>query len=114
MTTSVPTQAPDGALHLDGAVGRLPADLTGTWEPGSADLSTQLPPLIAELHRAGVRIYRIAYNPGRWEVAPRTLAADGRTVHLGFFTTLAPDLLILQGSAGERIDLTVPPVDAAP
>ena len=113
MTTSVPAASrlppTGGPLHLDGEVGRLPADLTGTWAPASASLSDELPAVIAELHVMGVRIYRIAYNPGRWDPAPRTLAADGRTVHLGFFRTLAPDLLILQGSAGERIDLQVPP-----
>jgi hypothetical protein len=112
MTTSLPTTSQSPAagdpLQLNGEVGRLPADLTGTWAPASANLSNELPRVIAELHRRGVRIYRIAYNPRRWDPAPRSLAADGRTVHLGLFRTLEPDLLILQGSAGERVDLSVP------
>jgi hypothetical protein len=115
MSTTHPAPSPPrrSSLHLNGAVGRRPADLTGTWAPTSADLSTELPALVAELHRSGVRIYRIAYNPTRWDPAPRSLPADGRTVHLGLFRTLSPDLLILQGSAGERVDLTVPPASGS-
>lgn len=107
-TTRSPDPTRDGTLHLDGVVGRSTADLTGTWSPSTTDLSEELPPLITELHELGARIFRIAYNPSRWDPASRKLQADGRTVHLGAFHTLEPDLLILTGSAGERVDLAVP------
>lgn len=81
---------------------------SGTWSPASSDLSEELPGLVSDLHRKGLRIFRVAYNPDRWDHAPRRIAADGRTVRLGWFHHLPEDLLILQGTAGERVDLTVP------
>jgi len=113
--TSSPSAAPagDGTLQLDGEAGRLPSTLHGTWAPASRSLAMELPDLVAELHRRGVRIVRVAFNPIRWDTAPRTVAADGRVIHLGLFHSLTPNLLILQGTAGERVDLTVP-LDAVP
>ena len=111
MTTVTPLPAADSTstLHLDSAPGRLPSTITGAWAPLTSSLAAEIPELVEELHREGIRIVRIAYNPTRWETAPRAVPADGRTVHLGLFRTLAPDLLILQGTRGERVDLTVPP-----
>lgn len=111
MTAVTPLPAPDraSALHLDTAPGRLPSTIGGSWAPQSSSLTTEVPGLVEELHRRGIRIVRIAYNPTRWDATPRTVPADGRTIHLGLFRTLAPDLLILQGTWGERVDLTVPP-----
>jgi hypothetical protein len=115
IATSSPSAAPtgNGTLQLDGEAGRLPSTLHGTWAPGSASLNAELPALVAELHRRGIRIVRVAFNPTRWDPAPRTVPADGRVVHLGLFHSLTPNLLILQGTAGERVDLTVP-LRAAP
>lgn len=110
-TTSAPSAVVGvaGALHLDAEDGASLAALSGAWAPATADLAAELPALVAELHRRGVRVFRIAYNPARWHEAPHQVTADGRAVHLGLFRTLPPDLLILQGSHGERLDLTVPP-----
>ncbi len=99
-----------GALKIDDHEPGSQSDLRGTWSPPSADLARELPALITELHLRGTRIFRVAYNRDRWDPAPRSLRADGRVVRLGWFLTLDPDRLILQGSNGERIDLTVPPV----
>jgi hypothetical protein len=100
-------------LHLDGAGGTSLAALRGTWDPQTASLEAEIPWLVAELQQRGVRIFRVAYNPARWDAAPRTAHADGRIVHLGLFRSLAPNLLVLQGSHGERVDLTVPAATAA-
>jgi hypothetical protein len=47
---------------------------------------------------------------GDWDSHPRRLAVDGRVVHLGFFASQPPGLLIaLSGRAGARVDLAVIP-----
>jgi hypothetical protein len=85
--------------------------LDGAWWPRTADLTDELPPLIAELRRQGIRVTRVAYNPTAWAPMTRRLPADGRTIRLGSFRTLDPLLLNLTGDDRRgRLDLlTVPP-----
>src|SRR5947209_8314330 len=86
--------------------------LDGAWWPRTRSLSDELPGLIQELHRRGIRVTRAAYNPDAWEIAPRRLAADGRTIRLGWFRGIDPQLLDLTGdTARGRIDLLVVPPD---
>jgi Family of unknown function (DUF5994) len=55
-------------------------------------------------------VRRVAYNPDAWEAAPRRLAADGRTIRLGWFRSIDPQLLNLTGDVGRRrLDLLVVP-----
>ena len=73
-------------------------------------LGDELPGLVQELHRRGIRVTRVAYNPGSWEAAPRRLAADGRTIRLGWFRSIDPQLLDLTGDSRRgRLDLLVVP-----
>jgi hypothetical protein len=88
--------------------------LDGAWWPRSTSLATDLPPLVAELRRRGVRITRAAYHPELWEPAPRKIRADNRIVRLGWFRTIDPHLVSLTGSGGERVELLVVPPDTAP
>ena len=65
--------------------------------------------------------FRARCSPGRrtppwwtplWETAPRRLAADGRTIRLGWFRSIDPQLLDLTGdTARGRLDLLVVPSD---
>jgi hypothetical protein len=72
------------------------------------------PGLVQELHRRGVRVTRVAYNPDAWETAPRRLAADRRTIRLGWFRSIDPQLLDLTGDTTRgRLDLLVVPPDTA-
>lgn len=86
--------------------------LDGAWWPRSRSLSEELPGLVQELHRRGIRVTRVAYNPDAWETAPRRLAADGRTIRLGWFRSIDPQLLDLTGDTTRgRVDLLVVPPD---
>ncbi len=88
--------------------------LDGAWWPRTRSLSDELPGLVQELHRRGIRVTRAAYNPDAWEAAPRRLAADGRTIRLGWFRSIDPQLLALTGdTARGRLDLLVVPPDTA-
>ena len=84
--------------------------LDGAWWPRTRSLSDELPGLVQELHRRGVRVTRVAYNPDAWDTAPRRLAADGRTIRLGWFRSIDPQLLNLTGDQTRgRLDLLIVP-----
>jgi hypothetical protein len=86
--------------------------LDGAWWPRTRSLSDELPGLVQELDRQGIRVTRVAYHPDSWETAPRRLAADGRTVRLGWFRSIDPQLLDLTGDTTRgRLDLLVVPPD---
>jgi hypothetical protein len=86
--------------------------LDGAWWPRTRSLSDELPGLVQELHRRGIRVTRAAYNPDTWETAPRRMAADGRTIRLGWFRSIDPQLLELTGDTTRgRLDLLVVPPD---
>jgi hypothetical protein len=86
--------------------------LDGAWWPRTRSLSDELPGLVEELHRRGIRVTRAAYHPGSWDTAPRRLAADGRIIRLGWFRSIDPLLLDLTGDSKRgRIDLLVVPPD---
>jgi hypothetical protein len=88
--------------------------LDGAWWPRTRSLTEELPGLVQELHRRGIRVTRVAYNPGTWENAPRRIAADGRTIRLGWFRSIDPQLLDLTGDATRgRLDVLVVPSDTA-
>jgi hypothetical protein len=88
--------------------------LDGAWWPRTRSLSEELPGLVEELDRRGIRVRRVAYNPGAWETAPRRMAADGRIIRLGWFRSIDPQLLDLTGDTHRgRVDLLVVPPDTA-
>jgi hypothetical protein len=88
--------------------------LDGAWWPRTRSLSDELPGLVQELHRRGIRVTRAAYHPDTWETAPRRMAADGRTIRLGWFRSIDPQLLELTGDTTRgRLDLLVVPPDTA-
>ena len=86
--------------------------LDGAWWPRTQDLSEELPDLVEELHRRGIRVTRVGYHPASWDPTPRRLAADGRTIRLGWFRGIDPQLLNLSGDPDRgRVDLLVVPPD---
>lgn len=86
--------------------------LDGAWWPRTRSLTDDLPALVQELHRRGIRVTRVAYNPDAWEATPRRLEADGRTIRLGWFRTIDAQLLDLTGDLRRgRLDLLVIPPD---
>jgi hypothetical protein len=107
--------AEEGAIRL--ALIDPPAQRTtldGAWWPRTRSLSDELPGLVKELHRRGIRVTRAAYNPDGWDPAPRRLQADSRVIRLGWFRSIDPQLLDLIGDSKRgRLDLLVVPPDTA-
>ena len=96
---SLRDNAGDGASAFDGA-----------WFPRSRDLALELPELIAELDRRGVRVERFTYALEAWEPVPRKIAVQGRTVRTGGFRSMNSGVVCLTWAGGvRRADLLVVP-----
>ncbi len=104
----------DGSVRLaliDPPAARTTLD--GAWWPRTSDLAEEVSHLVEELHRRGVRVTRVNYNPEAWTSATRRLEADGRTIRLGWFRSLDRHLLNLTGDVTRgRLDLLVVPPGA--
>jgi hypothetical protein len=82
----------------------------GAWWPRTRDLAAEVPELIAELERRGVRIERFTYALGAWQPAPRKLVVNGRVVRTGGFGSMDPQVVCLTWHGGQRrADLLVVP-----
>ncbi|MFF3554319.1 DUF5994 family protein [Streptomyces tsukubensis] len=120
MTTILDRTAPrDLATELPARLSLTPKTtlaglLDGAWWPRSRDLEAELPPLAAALDGVWGRITRVAVNPTRWPVVPRTVAMGGRKIHVGWFTEQDPDKLLLLSYTAGRWDLLVVPPETAP
>ena len=97
------------SLRPDVGEGRSPFD--GAWFPRSRDLAVEVPELIAELDRRGVRVERFTYAMDAWQPAPRKLVVDGRVVRTGGFRSMDPGVVCLSWAGGNRLAnlLVVPP-----
>ena len=97
------------SLRVDAGSGDSPFD--GGWFPRSDDLAVELPELIAELERRGVRIERFTYSLEAWEPAPRKLVLRDRVVRTGGFRSMDPGVVCLSWAGGQRVAdlLVVPP-----
>ena len=98
------------SLRADAGSGGSPFD--GGWFPRSNDLSVELPELIAELDRRGVRIERFTYALDAWLPLPRKLVLPDRIVRTGGFRSMDPQVVCLTWEEGtKRADLLVVPPD---
>ncbi|MFI7006038.1 DUF5994 family protein [Streptomyces sp. NPDC050145] len=88
--------------------------LDGAWWPRSRDLTTELPPLADALEGRYGRITRVMVNPAHWPVIPHKVPATGHIVHVGWFTELDPDKMILLSYTIGRCDLLVIPPETEP
>ncbi|MFI1446137.1 DUF5994 family protein [Streptomyces virginiae] len=120
MTTTLDRTAPrDLAAELPARLSLTPkttlaGQLDGAWWPRSRDLEAELPALAAALDETWGRVTRVTVNPSRWPVVPRTVAVDGRVLHVGWFTEQDPDKLILLSYTVGRWDLLVIPPGTEP
>ena len=84
----------------------------GAWFPRARDLAVELPELIAELDRRGVRVERFTYALEAWEPVARKLEVQGRVVRTGGFRSMDPGVVCLTWDGGRRrADLLVVPPD---
>jgi hypothetical protein len=82
----------------------------GAWWPRSRDLAAEVPELIAELERRGVRIERFTYALDAWRPGPRKVIVNGRVVRTGGFRSMDPQVVCLTWAGGQRrADLLVVP-----
>src|SRR3954468_1119954 len=96
---SLRDNAGDGASAFDGA-----------WFPRGRDLAVELPELIAELDRRGVRVERFTYALDAWGPVPRKIVVMGRTVRPGGSRSMDAGFVCLPGGGGpRRADLLVVP-----
>jgi hypothetical protein len=96
------------SLRADAGTGGSAFD--GAWFPRSRDLTAEVPELIAELDRRGVRIERFTYALDAWSPAPRKVVVQGRTVRTGGFRSMDPGIVCLTWDGGsKRADLLVVP-----
>jgi hypothetical protein len=96
------------SLRADAGTGGSGFD--GAWFPRSRDLTVEVPELIAELDRRGVRIERFTYALDAWSPAPRKVVVQGRTVRTGGFRSMDPGIVCLTWDGGsKRADLLVVP-----
>ncbi|MPY32428.1 hypothetical protein FNH09_14475 [Streptomyces adustus] len=120
MTTILDRNAPrDLVSELPARLSLTPkttvaGQLDGAWWPRSRDLEAELPALVAALAEPWGRVTRVTVNPTRWPVIPHTVAVDGHTLHVGWFTEQDPDKLILLGYTVGRWDLLVIPPETDP
>lgn len=81
----------------------------GAWWPRSADLSVELPALVAVLAIRLGGVQRVSYNLASWDVAPRRLDVDGRRLRLGGFNAQHPHTVDVVGPSGSRLTLLIVP-----
>ena len=96
------------SLRADVGDGRSPFD--GAWFPRSRDLAVEVPELIAELDRRGVKVERFTYALDAWDAPPRRLVVGDRSVRTGGFRSMDPLVVCLTWDGGaRRADLLVVP-----
>jgi hypothetical protein len=96
------------SLRADAGSGGSPFD--GAWFPRSRDLAVEMPELIAELDRRGVRIERFTYALEAWLPVPRKVIVQGRMIRTGGFRSMDPQVVCLTWDGGtKRADLLVVP-----
>ena len=100
----------DVRVSLRAGAGDGNSAFDGAWFPRTRDLAVEVPELIAELDRRGVRVERFTYALEAWTAAPRKLGCLGRTVRTGGFRSMDPDIVCLTWAGGaRRADLLVVP-----
>ncbi len=96
------------SLRADAGTGGSAFD--GAWFPRTRDLGVEVPELIAELDRRGVRIERFTYALDAWSPMPRKIVVQGRVVRTGGFRSMDPGVVCLTWDGGtKRADLLVVP-----
>jgi Family of unknown function (DUF5994) len=109
--STAPAVAPRLELRQDPSARTV---LDGAWWPRSRATVTELTNLVIGLDDRGIPVTRIMLNPVAWDEHPRRVSVAGRTVRLGWFTTLDANLLIATTGTDRRIDLLVVAPDTFP
>ena len=117
MTTITRTAPEDGfrggidvRVSLRDNAGDGTSAFDGGWFPRGRDLAVELPELIAELDRRGVRVERFTYALDAWAPVDRKIVVQGRVVRTGGFRSMDRGVVCLTWAGGtRRADLLVVP-----
>jgi hypothetical protein len=100
----------DVRVSLRAGAGDGNSAFDGAWFPRTRDLAVELPELIAELDRRGLRVERFTYALDAWAPAARKLLVGDRIVRTGGFRSMDPGVVCLIWDGGSmRADLLVVP-----
>jgi hypothetical protein len=100
----------DVRVSLRDDAGADDSGFDGAWWPRTHDLADEVPELVAEMERRGVRIERFTYALDAWQPAPRKLVVNGRVVRTGGFRSMDPQVVCIVWHSGQRrADLLVVP-----
>jgi hypothetical protein len=100
----------DVRVSLRADAGDEGSPFDGAWFPRTCDLAAELPELIAELDRRGLRVERFTYPLGAWSPVDRKIVVQGRVVRTGGFRSMDPGVVCLTWAGGNRrADLLVVP-----
>lgn len=100
----------DVRVSLRAGAGDGNSAFDGAWFPRTRDLAVEVPELIAELDRRGLRVERFTYALGAWSPAPRKVVVADRVVRTGGFRSMDAGVVCLTSDGGtRRADLLVVP-----
>jgi Family of unknown function (DUF5994) len=101
----------DVRVSLRDGAGDGSSAFDGAWFPRTRDLAVEVPELIAELDRRGVRVERFTYALDAWSPVPRKVVVADRVVRTGGFRSMDPGIVCLTWAGGNRRAnlLVVPP-----
>ncbi len=100
----------DVRVSLRADAGSGDSGFDGAWFPRSNDLAVEVPELIAELDRRGLRVERFTYALEAWLPVPRKIVVQGRVVRTGGFRSMDRHVVCLTWAGGNRrADLMVIP-----
>ncbi|PRC47485.1 hypothetical protein C6A85_84715 [Mycobacterium sp. ITM-2017-0098] len=85
----------------------------GAWWPHSADLSAELPDLLAVLSVRLGDVSRVMYNRSEWATAPRKLRVDDQMVRLDGYDRQPVNTVGVVDSFGANINLLVIPAQTS-
>lgn len=86
----------------------------GAWWPRSREPVAEFSALVTALAADSGPVDRIGFNPGTWDLAPRTLALDSGFVRLAGFFGLDRHTIVVIGPHIHRLTLLVVPPGADP
>ncbi|WP_181696210.1 DUF5994 family protein [Nocardia sp. GTS18] len=96
------------------SAGRVPgphSDASTTWWPHGADLTAELPDLLARLEPQRGPVHRLSYNIDEWPAAARTFDHRGHRVRLDGYHYMRPHTVDVLGVDGHWLHLRVVPAD---
>ena len=100
----------DVRVSLRSDAGNGDSAFDGAWFPRSRELAVELPELIAELERRGLRVERFTYPLDAWQPVARKLPVGDRILRTGGFRSMDPLVVCLTWDGGaKRADLLVVP-----